>query len=298
MNCTIIKKAKVFFIVALVVLVAGLAIFGIFGFNQTIDYKEGYELQVSVDQKVDKAIDVMKDSADKYLVDNGIKSINYATQTLDDGMTVVYKFTYDVTDSVAGMKGAIQSALDEKSGVQGILADVVVRKVSGREITEIGKTLLALGLSVVGILVYVLIIERLAGALSTVISTLLSAVLYVALVSLTRIPVASFVAMGGAISMLLAAGISAATVNKYKKECKKAEKQSKEEIVNKVATNAKSVYIIIGVGVLLSALALCAFTMPYLMFAGAQVAIAGISGIASAIFATPVMWCLIKRDKK
>lgn len=298
MSCSIIKKAKIFFIAALVVIVAGLTIFGIFGFNQTIDYKSGYEMQVSVDQKVGKAMQVMKTAADNYLADNGIKAVKYATQSLNDGMTIVYKFNYDVTESISGLKTAVQSAVDTKSGVQGVSVDVVVSQVKGIDITNVGKVLLALGLSVVGILIYTLIVERLAGAVTTLVSTVLSAVLYLALIGLTRIPAASFVAIGGALAMIISASISVATVNKYKKETKRAVKLSNVEIVDKVANNAKFVYVLIGAGVLLTALALCAFIMPYLMFASLQILVAGICGISSAVFAAPVIWSFIKKNKK
>jgi hypothetical protein len=115
---------------------------------------------------------------------------------------------------------------------------------------------------------------------------------------ITRIPAAPFVTIGGALSIILAGVISIATVNKYKMESKKADKATPVEIVEIVACKAKKLYILIGGAVLLSAIALCALGLPYVMLAGAQVLVAGISGIASAIFGTPFIWSLIKKGKK
>ena len=47
MKCTLLKKIKIFFVVALALIVVGFTMFGIFGFNQTVDYKPSYEVQAS-----------------------------------------------------------------------------------------------------------------------------------------------------------------------------------------------------------------------------------------------------------
>ncbi|MBQ3220120.1 MAG: hypothetical protein IJB32_06000 [Clostridia bacterium] len=297
MKSSIIKKAKIFFIVALVVLVAGLTMFGVFEFNQAIDYKNGYEMQVSVDQKTESTVKVIKDATDKYLADKGIKAVDYATQTLDGGMTVIYKFSYDVTNDVKDLKATVQKALDADGKVAGVTADVVVSQVSGKDNASIGWIMLALGLAIVGMFVYALIMEKLAGAVATIFVSVLSAILYLALMGLTRIPAAPFVGVGGFIAVVISSIIAVATVNRYKNECKKAEKKTKAEIVDKVANNAKNIYILFGVAVLLVAVAICAI-MPYLMFVGAQIVVAGICGISSAVFGTPFMWALVKRNIK
>ncbi len=297
MNCAIIKKAKIFFISALVILVVGLTLFGVFGFNQTIDYKAGYELQVSVDQKAGSVIDVMNDVTNTYFAENNVKPLDFATQTLDDGMMVVYKFNTDVTDSVEGLKNSIQTALDNDNTIEDVVANVLVKKVYAKSNINVGKLLLALAISAVAIFVYALIFEKLASAVSVVFSTVLSAVLFIAIMGMTRIPASPFVAIGGVISVLLAGILSIVTVNQYKAEYKKANNDTNAEIVDKVVFGAKKLYIILAFAVLLSALALCILGLPYVMIASIQVVVAGICGITSAIFGTPFMWCLIKKNK-
>lgn len=295
MNCNIIKKSKIFFIAVLVVLVAGLTLFGIFGFNQAVDYRCGYEIKVSVDQKAGNASAVMKDATDAYFDANGVKIFDYATQTLEDGMTVIYKLSSDITSKKDALISHVQKALDEKSSVKGVTANVEIGQTNASDSLDVGGILLALGLSVLGIFVYVLIKEKLASAVATVFSAVLSAVAFVAFMGITRIPAAPFVAVCGALSVILASALSSATVNKYRVEMKNNEKASSVDIVNNVAIKAKRIYIYVSIAVALIAVALCAFAMPYLIFTGLQVLVAGLCGISSAIFATPFMWSLIKK---
>ncbi|MBQ8426363.1 MAG: hypothetical protein IJX16_01220 [Clostridia bacterium] len=297
MKCSIIKKAKIFFISALVVLVLGLTLFSIFGFNQTVDYKASYEVQVSVEQKAGNVVDVMNDATNKYFNENGIKPLNFATQSIDDGMMIIYKFDCDVTESVSGLKSAIQTAIDSDSTVQGVLADVSVKEVLAKDNINVGRVVLALAIAVVVTFVIALIFEKLASAVAVAFSTVLSAVLFIAFMGITRIPAAPFVAIGGAISVILAGVISAITLNRYKVEYKKADKATNAQIVDKIANKSKKLYILISSAVLLVSVALCAFGLPYIMIAGAQIVIAGISGISSAVFGTPFMWALIKKNK-
>lgn len=298
MNCSIIKKSKIFFIIALALIVVGLTFFGIFGFNQTVDYKVSYEMQVSVDQKAGNAVQVIKDSADAYFSENAIKPVKYATQTLDDGATIVYKFSYDVTSVVSALKTSIQNELEEKSTVKGIKADVVVKEVYADDTASVASMLIALAVVIVAVFIYTLIMEKLAGAVSTIFSAVMSLVLYLAFMGITRVPAAPFVMVGAVITVALSMLVSVAFVNKYKAEYKKADKSSSLEIVEKVAFSSTKLYIYVGIAVLLTAIALCLFIKPYLMIASVHVLIAGICGLSSAIFATPFMWSLIKKNKK
>ena len=297
MKCSIIDKAKIFFISALGLLVLGLTVFSIFGFNQTVDYKASYEVQVSVDQKAGDVVSLMNDETDKYFNENGIKPLNFATQTLDDGMMLVYKFDCDVTESVNGLQTAIQTAIDNDATIQNVLAQVSVKEVFAKDSTNVGRVVLALSIAVVATFIIALIFEKLAGAVTVAFSSVLSAVLFIALMGLTRIPAAPFVAIGGAISVILAGVISSSTVNKYRAEYKKADKATNVQIVDKIARKSKKLYILISSAVLLVAVALCALGLPYVMIASAQIVFAGISGISSAVFGTPFMWALIKKNK-
>ena len=51
------KSMKWFTIVVIAVLVIGMTLLGVFGLNDTVDFKESYEVQVSVDQTYDVRFD-------------------------------------------------------------------------------------------------------------------------------------------------------------------------------------------------------------------------------------------------
>lgn len=295
MNCSIINKAKIFFVAALVVIVVGLSLFGFLGFNQSIDYKNGYELQVSVDQNAGSAIQIMNDTTEKYFSDNNVKPISM--QVADDGLMRIYKFSSNVVDLEKGLQEKIDTAIID-ANITNVSSKVEAKEVVAKDNTNVGRVLLAMAISIVCIFVYALILEKFVSAVSVAFSATLSAILFLAFMGATRIPAAPFVVISGALSVVLAGVISIATVNKYKKECKKADRATNLEIVEKVANKANMFYIIVGGAILLSAVALCCFGLPYLMIAGAQIAVAGISGITSAIFGTPFMWSLIKKGKK
>ena len=80
-------KMKWFIAVTLIVLVAGMAVFGFLGFNNSVDYSESYEINVRLEQNIDADKETMKTTADRFFADKGIKIVS--SQMQDDGM--IYK---------------------------------------------------------------------------------------------------------------------------------------------------------------------------------------------------------------
>ena len=98
------KKSKLFVVLSLVLIVAGLAVFGFMGFNQTVDKKECFEAKITIDQSFDDAKATLVSASKAYLDENNIKAADYAVQKLEDGNVFVYKFNKDVkldTDAFA-----------------------------------------------------------------------------------------------------------------------------------------------------------------------------------------------------
>ena len=65
MKYSITQKFKVFFIITIIILAAGLTLLGVFGYNQAADYSRGYQLNVSVSENFGEAGEDMKSAADK-----------------------------------------------------------------------------------------------------------------------------------------------------------------------------------------------------------------------------------------
>ena len=53
------NKLKIWTVITLILIVAGMAIFGIFGFNQTVDYGNAYETDITVEQNVQKSGEIV-----------------------------------------------------------------------------------------------------------------------------------------------------------------------------------------------------------------------------------------------
>ncbi len=299
MNGKLFKATKIFFIAALIFIVVGLTLFGVLGANQSIDYKSGYEVEISVDQPVEKAIEIMQNVTDNYFAENGINSIDYATQSFDGGQSVIYKFTTDVSNSFIGLKDALQTALDAEASITNVDADVVVRQVySSPKYDSMGKIILAIGISFVLIFAVMFFLQKFAGAISTLFSGVLALVLYLSMLGITRIPAAPFAVISACISMVLAMGISIVMVNRYNKMLKSAEKISRREIIERAFTKSIKSYIALAIAVILMAVSLFAFGTPYLVYFGLQILVGGICAIGSAVFGTPLIWAQFKNKRK
>ena len=300
MKSGIIKYAKIFFIVALVLIVAGMTMLGIFNFNQSVDYKNSYEMQISVDQNVGTSVQTMKNSAEKFFSDNGIAPVSYATQTMNDGATVVYKFNWDVSAKVGELKTAVKAALDADTSFTGVGVDVEFYVLGGDNASQVGKVVLALGVFAVIIFLYALIVEKLAGATATIFSSLLASVLFVSMINLVRIPALPFVSVTTALSALLAATLSVATVNKYRELVKLSDgKANLTQIVDKASKSALLIYVFVCAALIVAA-ALFVGILGWVsyLFLALQIVVAALCGTASAYFATPFMWVVIKQSKK
>lgn len=297
MNC-IVKKTKWFIVAMLVVLVVGMTLFGIFGFNNAVDYRDGYELQVSVNQNIDQAKDVMKDTADKYLSDNGLKTASYAIQELDDGATVIYKLYGDVTNHADTLESALNTALQANEKTKSVQAEVMVNTILGDSEMQFGWVILAVGISVVAIFLYMLIMERLASALAVIGASIASLVLFVAIMGITRIPALPYVEVLTAFSAIFGAVLSVTTTRRYKEEIKSVVgKYSASAIACNVINKDFKKYLFALIAVFVAAVAISALLVPYMMFAGLQILVAGIAAVCSAYVVTPIIWTAVMSIK-
>lgn len=290
MQNNMIKRLKIFFIAVLVLLVVGMTLFGVLGFNKTIDNRNYYVMWIEV-PNVGEDAQLLKDSSEKALKDNGLNYVS--VQYLDDNDMIIYKFNQDMSSKQNAVKADIQSAINSK----GHTVEVSVKQVVGGYLTQVGKVVLALGLSVVAIMIYSLIVEKLSGGLAVGCSTILSALVATALFGITRIPVGPKFGVLISISMVFGGALSAMLTAKYRAGLKTAEKVRPEEIAYNTHLSMIKSYIVIAVLLLVvTLLSLIGGVQVFLIGLGCLVS--AISGIASSAYMTPFMWALIKGRKK
>jgi len=210
---------KIFLIITLVIVVAGSCIFGIFGFNQDVDYSSSYELNVSLKQNIGEAGSEVKKVTDEYLAEKGISHEAYAFQQGDDGRTHIYKFSADASDKidVAELEKKVEDAVKEKA--VWIDATVHFYKTTPTRFEQNYLAIIAGVVAVLAIFIYEIFIGKLAGAVSVLCSTVISALLYVALVGGTRIPAGDFIGVG----IMLASALAGIFTMSIIEKCKQAD---------------------------------------------------------------------------
>ncbi len=294
------KKFKLFIALTLAVLVVGMTLFGIFGFNQAVDYKNGYEVRVSVEHKAGNAFEVIETATDDYLASKGIKAAEYATQKINEGKVIIYKFDNDVKINEDDLAAFVQAKLDAQPEIKEITATVEYSEVKGYANFDAGWMLLGLGVGVVVAFIYALIMEKLSGAVATVGVSILSALVYTALMGITRIP--AHPAIGSTICLATVAGAVLAiyTASKCKDEFKKTAAANPDvfAIADKVMKKELKSYIIFAIVAVLVAVALAVFFNAYMAIVAAQILLASLSALVVSYFGAPLLWALIKGCKK
>ena len=292
----VMDKIKWFVVSILILLVAGMTVLGFAGFNNTLDYADSYEINITLEIVNDDAKEILKDTADKFLDLREVDKSSY--QITKNG--IVYKMTDDPTGKVDNLKNALISALEANANTADNEVTVKINKVSVLgEIMQPGKVLLAFGIAIVAIFLYMLIMNKLASAVAVICSSLVSVLAFISLIAITRIQAFPFFEISAVFAGILGAVLSVSTVGNYKKALKNTtEKLSAKTVANKTSVLEAKKYLIALIGVLVAGFAVFAFFTPYLMIIGAQIMVAGVSATLSAFFTTPLLWTAIKKNKK
>lgn len=275
------SKIKWFIIAALTVAFVGMTVLGFFGFNNTVDYRESFEIQVSLEHEAQEDAAKMKEAADKFFADNDISVVD--VQLVNDGNGLIYKLSNEV--DCANLESTIDTT---------VAVTVVANKVYAHNQLNPLTLLLAYGIAVVAIFVYMLIMNKLASAVAVICSSVISILLYVSMMSITRIPAVPYLEIMAMLSGVIGAAVSVTLVGSYKEKIGSAEKATCEQVANVVAKEdfKKCLYVIVAVAIASLALLLCFNT--YMAIMGAGLVIAGLVSVVTAYFVTPMIWTAIK----
>ena len=294
----VMNKMKWFVISSLIILVVGMTLLGIFGLNEPIDYSDSYEINVSITIDDDSLKASMKETADKYFADKGISVASFQSQ--EDGMSLIYAFTSDQTSQVDGLKTILDDVLSQNLQMSNSEVSVVSNYVGQGSLVQPLKILLAYGIAVVAIFVYMLIMNKLASAVAVICSSLASVVMFVAMLAITRIPGVPFVELSAMLAGIIGALLAVSTVSRYREELKNtmSNKFSVTEIAEKTSKTEFKKYAYILVAILIAGVAVSAFFTRYMLVIGGQIIVAGLVSVLSAYFITPLIWVAIKGKHK
>ncbi len=305
MKSNIVSKWKAYLIIALIVILAGMVVLGVFGLNNSVDYGKGYEARIEIESNVNGSAEVADKAAKDYFKSVSAKVDYTETQTLDDGATVIYKL-----DSLDGVD---ETALD-KAVKDAIAASEFAYLNGGATIKEVtaGKTgttvilyaVLALGIAAVVIFIYALIAEKVASGVAVLVSMVVSALLYASLVAVTRLPADAFFAVGLVASVALGAGLSLAMCNRFKETARMVtdEKLSVEDVANKGAAMSFARFNFAFFAMAVAAVSFAALGFfggaTALAFVGAQILVAAVASYYAAFTFTPMLYAAIKKNKR
>ncbi len=300
MKFSVTGKFKIWAVITAVILVAGIVLFGVFGYGQTVDYKDSYSLSVSVSQNIQDASEIMKQASDEYLSENNIKPAGYAFQEVGEGRTLIYKFNGDVKLNVEELKTAVEAALAEKPVLDGLEVTCSYDGTKNIFDSQFGWIMLALGIAAVAIFVYMFFMEKLARAISVLAVSVISALLFFAMMGLTRIPAYPFVNAVFVLAAVLGAALASGLVSRMGEETKKAgnAKLSFREIGDKATAVSWLRLCLVSGGLAVAAILLIAIAPVYLKILGAQLILADITATFAAFSFTALIWSGLKKDSQ
>ena len=307
MKFSINSKYKLWIIITVAILVVGFTLLAIFNFNQTVDFKDSYQVVISSNSQLEVPNQEIKQSAEKYFAQKGIVAVDYATEDIDGPIgknAVIFKFDKDVNLDKADMKTFIETELDVV-GDQMIVINVEYNNVHNYYNSGVGYIVLALAIGGLASFIYLLFAEKMAGAVSVISSAVLSSLLFIALLAITRIPAQPFAPAVCALTFALSMFLSTGFVNRFKEEVRlndavesSKDKLSYVQIADKSATDSLYRYAFVGGALLVIALLFVVIGSVYLTFLGLQMIIATLSAVFSSLIGVPLLWPVLKNVKK
>lgn len=297
MKIGVMNKVKLWIVITLAVVAVGMFVLGFVGFNNPVDYKTSYQVEISTEEDINGSLQMAMDTAEDFFKGKGISAKEYSFEVRDNG-SVAYKFDKDVSDKIQGLEALIQSKLnDEELNLE---ASVEVSKVSPYVNKQVLGIALASVVALVASFIYLSIMEKVSGAVSVLGSSIISALLFTAILAITRIPALPFAIASIALTAVISAVLSAIFIGRVKDEIKNVanDKLSNSQLAN-IAGDKAIFTSIIALGVtVISSILLLAIGTGYMKFLGLQVLASGVSAVFGSFVWTPMIWSVARKQKK
>lgn len=286
-----IGKFKLWGILAAVVIVAGIVIAAIFGFNTDAALSDSRTLSVRLDSYVtDDRTALIREVCEEEIGGAGLgDKYSMTSEFSGTGCEIVYAFSSSVDESaVAAVKTAVENRLTEATGTQGnALYGAYVYVTSNAETVSavlpegyIWRAVLAGVVAVVLEFIYVAVRYKLNMGIAAAASTLAGTLLTLALVALVRIPVTASVAYVGAFALLFTTILSLFAFGKMRADFKTdeyKEKSAEDAIVSSLPAKGILLFCLVAAVVLVVVGAIATAAVRWF-------AIASLIGVAAALY--------------
>ena len=292
MKINVISKLKIWLIITLIVIVAGMAMLGVFGLNDTLTQDAHYEISVGVDQDVDGASLKAKGFAETYFAEKGINDVGYTYQSMKDGTIHVYKFA-----TATGINAEELTAyVTEKLANDKVVVESSVNQVVANPSFDLWGLVIALGISVVAVFVYLIIMEKLFATLSVLICGVISSVLTLSILALTRIPSIDTWALSVGVSAILSSVLSIVIVKRCQEQARLDTKADKKVIAENAVNNSLTRFAFVFIALVVGALALGLIGgIGYLTFVALNVLVIAVSTVFTSLIWTPIIWSALNK---
>ena len=292
---SITSKWKIWLIITLTIVAVGMVLMGVLGMNEAVDYSKSYEVQVNIDQDVDDASKKVCAISESYFAKKGAKDTAYATQKTSTG-GYIFKFAEDPGIDAEDLEQTITEALNN-SKVE--VSTDIKQVVTNNKYDVLGISLI-LGIRAVDIFLFILIKDKFKGALAVLTASVVSTLLALALIAITRVPAMPFLPLTICGALCLGSVLSSGMVARFNIDKKNADGTglSDNEIADKGAKASVSRILCLVCSVLVFSLVLDFVNIGYLSFVAIHTVIAGVSAGFTSLFITPVIWSAVKNNKK
>lgn len=294
MRSHFINICKIVFVGILGLIFAGMIILGLLGINNTKNYDSVNQLKVSVSLDLTESSQKAQATTEKFLQENSVETYSFGSQILNDGRVFVYQIKSD-SFNVEDLKTAIDTAINNSK----VNVKVDVSEVTAYSENQTLGVVSALAITAVVIFVVLLFVEKWKSALAVAINSVLSALLFFALINIVRLPAVSLLGVSLSIAFLLGSVLSSVVVVRFKEIVKNSSttiKSSADVSIQGVISSLFRVFFISIIMVVLGIFVAILFG-GYLVFAGLQIVVASIAACICSIFVTPLLWASFNKRK-
>lgn len=310
MNKTV-GKFKLWAILSALVIVAGIVILAVFGFNPDTTVSDVKTLSVELESYVDISdarVESVKEICESEFEKAGLKDAYTVKADMSNGGELLYVFDKNTDDAKLNeAKDAIGAALNAASEGDGALSGAFFYVSTGSENAiavvpsgYIWRGALAGAVILLVIFVYVSVRYKLNMGIAGTVSSLVGALLTLAVVALVRIPVTTSVAYIGAFALLFTALTSMLTFNKMRENFKTDEYKAmsaEEAVSSSVQTKSVLFFALLSIIALVLVGAIAVTSVRW--FAVAAL-VAVVMGTFSSLIFMPAMYLPMKKisDKR
>ena len=293
----VISKFKLWIVITLAVIAAGMFVLGFVGFNNPVDYKVSYQVEISTEEDINGSVALAMSTAETFFKNKGISAKEYSFEVRDNG-SVAYKFSEDVSDKIQGLEAQIQAKLDAEE--LNLEASVEVSKTSPYINKQVLGIALAAAVTLVVCFIYFSIMEKVSGAVSVLGASVISALIFTAILAITRIPAQPFAVASIALTAVVSAILSVIFIGRVKDEVRNVanDKLSNVAIADKASSKAFFTSVLVLGITVVSAILLLAIGTGYMKFLGLQVLASGVSAVFGSFVWTPMIWSVARKQKK